>query len=216
VCAFARLDREREQVQSLPCALPLVGCAGAVALLEHHDDAAGVDPDRVGLAAHLGQPQDVGVEGAGALEVFHLDASLVSERNTCEIVVGRLLEVKLVGGLKSVADVDELLAAMYYWMQDRDAVVVVADWRVQKVMSPETAARVTDMLSDNNAKLVRSAVLTGAKTSSAVTSLQLLRLIGEAENPNRKQFNDVDQLCAWLDEVLDDAESARLRAFLNG
>jgi hypothetical protein len=134
------------------------------------------------------------------------------ERNTCEMVVGRLLEVRLIPGLKRVADVDELIAAMHYWMQSAHDVVLVADWRAQRLMSPETAERVKEMLTANNPKIQRSAML--VTDSSAMTNLQLLRLVREAENPNRQYFDNVADLKAWVGEVLTEVEQVRLNVFL--
>ena len=40
-----------------------------------------------------------------------------------------------------------------------------------------------------------------------------LQVIREANNPNRRYFEDPERLCAWLGEVLDEAEQGRLREF---
>jgi hypothetical protein len=36
-------------------------------------------------------------------------------------------------------------------------------------------------------------------------------MIREADNPNRRAFRDPNELFAWLSEVLDEKERARLR-----
>jgi len=46
------------------------------------------------------------------------------------------------------------------------------------------------------------------------TNLQVVRLIREAQNADRKHFTDPKQLESWLSPVLSVPETVRLRAFL--
>jgi hypothetical protein len=45
--------------------------------------------------------------------------------------------------------------------------------------------------------------------------LQFLRVIREADLPDRKLFFDEQSLVSWLDEVLSPGERERLRVFLS-
>jgi hypothetical protein len=63
-----------------------------------------------------------------------------------------------------------------------------------------------------NSRVLRSAALGSPESPSAM--LQFLRLVRESDNPDRRMFDDPALMVAWLDEVLDAQERARLRAFL--
>jgi hypothetical protein len=49
---------------------------------------------------------------------------------------------------------------------------------------------------------------------SPTLSLQIQRMIKEANHPGRRAFRDPEELAVWLGEILTDAERARLRAVL--
>ncbi|HEY4016053.1 MAG TPA: hypothetical protein VGM06_22110 [Polyangiaceae bacterium] len=135
--------------------------------------------------------------------------------NTCEVVVGRLLEVRYAPGPNNVVDVlgmIDLVAGCLDTLEPSARFAVVADWRAVPVMSPENAARTAQMLADRNDRVVRSAVLT--PPGNPTTHMQIARLVHEAENSNRKHFASPHALYRWLSEILTEAESKRLRAFL--
>ena len=67
-------------------------------------------------------------------------------------------------------------------------------------------------MAGNNPHFERSAAL-GSK-QSPLTMLQFLRLVRDSGNKERRLFDDVTELCAWLDDILSPAERARLREFL--
>ena len=136
-------------------------------------------------------------------------------RNTCEFVTGRLLEISVAAGYRSVADVDEMIQMMKTNVAKLPAgekYVIAADWRGVQIMSPETAVRVREMVVLSNPRVIRSSILT--LPENAVTNLQAIRIIREAQNPNRHHFTSTKAMHAWLAEVLTPEESARLAVFL--
>lgn len=89
--------------------------------------------------------------------------------------------------------------------------VAVMDLRRAHVFPQTVAEGFIHILSDNNPKLGRSAVLINP---SAVFALQVERAIREADNPMRRAFREPAMLEAWLDEALDRVEQKRLHEFL--
>jgi hypothetical protein len=135
--------------------------------------------------------------------------------NTCEFNVGRLMEIRVAAGYRSMSDVDEMIKMMVDRVSKLPAdakYVIAADWRNVTVMAPETAARVRVMLSKANARIERSSILTAADQSTA--NLQVQRLVREAENENRRHFVNPREQHAWLSEILTPEESRRLAEFL--
>lgn len=135
--------------------------------------------------------------------------------NSCEFRVGRLMEIKVAHGYRSVEDVDDMIAMMMDRVSnfpDTQRYVIAADWRNVTVMAPETAVRARAMLSKSNARVERSSILT--KSEQSTTNLQVLRLVREAENENRRHFISARAQHAWLSEVLTREESVRLAEFL--
>jgi hypothetical protein len=136
-------------------------------------------------------------------------------KNTCQFVVGRLLELRVAAGYRSVADVDDMIGIIRAEIGKLDPVVkcvIAADWRAVRVMRPETADRVRVMLLTMNPRVIRSAILT--LPVNPTTNLQVVRLVHEAENANRKHFTSPLALHQWLSEVLTKQEWERLRVFL--
>jgi hypothetical protein len=136
--------------------------------------------------------------------------------NTCEVVTGRLLEIRVAAGYKTVADVDHMIDMIRRNMaklQNEEKMVIVADWRPVTVMPPETAVRAREMLAGVNPRVTRSAILSQPEDSTK--NLQVVRLIREAENPARRHFTEPAALAAWLSQVLTVDETERLRAFLS-
>lgn len=127
---------------------------------------------------------------------------------------GKLIEIQ-VSGLRDLDEMhafrDEVLHAVENVRGAKGAVVVV-DLRLPRVFSPEVATSLENMLKRANPRIQRSAVLLAQE--HAVFSLQLERLIREAQNPSRRTFRDVEPLREWLSEVLTPAEQSRLDRFL--
>lgn len=135
--------------------------------------------------------------------------------NTARVVVGRLLEVRVAAGFRSVADVDALFVEI-----GRQSAgvptgqhVTVVDWRQCPLMAPEAAQRLASRIATRNDTTLRSAALASPNSPTAV--LQFVRVIRDAGHLDRKLFEDADELYEWLAEVLDAAERKRLRAFLS-
>jgi hypothetical protein len=135
--------------------------------------------------------------------------------NTCEFVVGRLLEIRVAAGYRTVADIDEMIERIGASARRLDPGVkftIVADWRAVQIMSPETATRAQEMLAMVNTRVTRSGILT--LPANPPTNLQVVRLVHEAQNANRQHFTSPIAMQRWLSEVLSAEESARLAAFL--
>ena len=137
-------------------------------------------------------------------------------RNTCSFVVGRLLEIRVAAGYHSVQDVDEMISMMrdqISRLPEHEKFVIAADWRRVTVMPQDTAERAREMLARSNPRVLKSSIL--IDPNHATTSLQVVRLVKEAENVNRRHFTDAAQQITWLSDVLTAQESQRLRAFLH-
>jgi hypothetical protein len=68
------------------------------------------------------------------------------------------------------------------------------------------------MLVSTNPRTERSAVLVSPASPTAM--MQFFRVVQEAENLNRRIFQNAGELVAWLSEVLTAEETARVRAML--
>lgn len=138
-------------------------------------------------------------------------------RNTCGLVSGRLLEIRVAAGYRTVSDIEEMIAMIkrnVARLPAAEKCVIAADWRAVHVMPPHTAARAREMLMEVNPRVARSSILT--LPENPTTNLQAVRIIREAENPNRRHFTSTRQMHTWLSEVLTPEESARLEEFLAG
>src|SRR3954468_18676899 len=137
--------------------------------------------------------------------------------NTYGIVIGRLLEVRISESMRTRADVDgwfDGVRAALTHLPPGKRQVVVADWRACSLMSDEAAERALFCLKQANGNMDRSAAL--APAASPIAVLQFLRLCRSSDaSGNRRLFTDPEEVSAWLEEVLTDAERDRLRRFLN-
>jgi hypothetical protein len=137
------------------------------------------------------------------------------DRNTAEIRVGRLLEVRIDAGYRTVEDVDALFASIATAVRALSAEtkhVTVVDWRHCPIMAPDCAAYVVQHMVAVNARTDRSATV--APIEAPVNVLQFTRLIRDSNNPNRQLFNDEASALQWLSEVLTPKELKRAQAFL--
>jgi hypothetical protein len=136
--------------------------------------------------------------------------------NTATIRVGRLLEIRADEGYRTVADVDRVFDAIARevgTLDKSESHVTVVDWRRCPVMSPIAATRMAQRIQLTNGRTERSAAL--ANQNSPVAVLQFLRVIREANLPDRKLFFDMEALVEWLSPVLTEAEVGRLVALLD-
>jgi hypothetical protein len=131
------------------------------------------------------------------------------------IVVGRLLELDLGTGFKTVDEVEAFGAGMSALLFGHGAegrrLVLAADWRRYEVARPEVAECLVSRMRRNNAIIERSALL---YRQHAASSLQLFRIVQESEGEQRRLFTDPSALIEWISEVLSPAEIDRARAFL--
>lgn len=89
-------------------------------------------------------------------------------------------------------------------------VVNCTDLRELRVLPAEQLQRFLEIMKGNNPTLVRAAFL----ISHSALGLQMMRVIREANNPNRRYFYELQELKTWLAEVLTPEEQARLHEFL--
>lgn len=125
------------------------------------------------------------------------------------------MEIRVANGYRSVADVDDMvrmISLAVSGLAPEQKFVIAADWRAVNVMSPETSTRARAMMMGTNARVRRSSILTADAQST--TQLQVLRLVREADNENRRHFTRAREQHAWLSEVLTPEESSRLSEFL--
>ncbi len=135
--------------------------------------------------------------------------------NSASLSVGRLLEVRADAGYRTPADVDAIFDAI-----EREASklpydahhVTVVDWRHCPLMSPDAADHMLKKIASVNSRTERSAAL--AREDSPLAVLQFVRLIRDANLPDRKLFVHADELYTWLAQVLTAEERARLKDFL--
>jgi superfamily I DNA/RNA helicase len=131
-----------------------------------------------------------------------------------ESYVGRLLESRLITPFSDLeldqydaqrAKLAKRLLAIY------PRFVNCADLRQVRVLTSNQTRRFIEMFRINNPMLERAAFLISKQT----LSIQVRRVIMESNNPNRRYFEDIEELYSWLDEVLVPEERARLREFFN-
>lgn len=135
--------------------------------------------------------------------------------NTCELNVGRLLEIRVGKGYETPDDVKHMIGmirARVSTLPDDVKHVTIADWRACRVLTTEAAAHALNMLRGVNPRTERSLMLHTGESPTAV--MQFLRLVREAEHPNRRLFTDAEEALAWVSEVLTPAEAERARTFL--
>jgi hypothetical protein len=143
--------------------------------------------------------------------------TVTPQRNTCNRVVGRLIEVRHDAGYQMRADMDTLMARMKLLLVGRSVdapIVVVADWRLcnQLVLATDLADGILAIMNLANPYLLRSANLVRADMPTAL--LQVVRLVSEAQLKVRRIFTSPNDLSEWLREVTTAEEQARLTLFL--
>jgi len=135
--------------------------------------------------------------------------------NTCSLKVGRLLEIRAAKGYKTPEDVDALFSLIgpeIAKLPPTQRIVVVTDWRFCPILSDAASERLLAQITATNPRSERSGAVASRQSPTAV--LQFLRMVRESQHPDRRLFNDVDMLVAWLSEVLTPPEIARMKEFL--
>jgi hypothetical protein len=128
-----------------------------------------------------------------------------------DVKVGRLLEVRLVAPV-TVVDIDitrERLGLFFRTFPGK--LVACGDFSRADVFLPDVATRVLETFKHDNPKIERSGILVSA---SAIFSLQLERLVAQANNSARRCFREPFELKAFLGNLLTRDEHGRLAAFL--
>jgi hypothetical protein len=125
--------------------------------------------------------------------------------------VGRLVEVKLASPL-SLDEVQEFVKELTTIItRIPDKYVGAVDLLGAHVFPPAVADSLVHLLSAASSHVERTAMLIG---ESAIFSLQVERVIRNANNQNRRVFRRREELEHWLGEVLNADERVRLKQFL--
>lgn len=135
--------------------------------------------------------------------------------NTVVIRVGRLMEISVQEGFRSVDDVEKQrarISAALDTIPKDELIVIAADWRRCQLMSQPAAHAMGLMIGDFNARIERSAIL--GSPMSPVAVLQFLRLVRESRHPARRVYEERAPMLTWLCECLTDAERQRLIEFI--
>jgi hypothetical protein len=137
--------------------------------------------------------------------------------NTCQRVVGRLVEVRIEAGYRSVEDLEAMagmVTAAFDQVPNHESVVLVADWRrCDTLMGAGIADRAVEVLTRVNPRILRGALVLQPDSPTAI--MQLVRIVKESNHPNWQIFTSTEALCQWLGEVTSPEERARLVALLD-
>jgi hypothetical protein len=128
--------------------------------------------------------------------------------------VGRLIETR-VSSLSTAEDVAAFGARFRQVAAEvsDEHIVICGDYRATRILAPEVAAKFVGMLTAANARVERSAILCSPAHATAL--LQIERTVSEANNASRRTFREIQELEAWLSEILTPPEQARVNEFLN-
>lgn len=136
-------------------------------------------------------------------------------RNTCELHVGRLIEIRIEAGYRDLADITNIyaqIARLSGSVTSSRKLVLAIDWRKCFVLAEAVAEQLLSSMRGTNERIERSGAL--LPLQSPVTMMQLHRMLRESQNPARRGFDDPEALIAYLSEVLTPEETSRLRAFV--
>jgi hypothetical protein len=132
---------------------------------------------------------------------------------TVEIRVGRLAEAIFASPIDE-PEADQFARRIGQIIRDAGRpLVFCSDLRKVRVFPPAVADRFIAMMRSDNPGVERNALLIA---EGSVFSLQIERMLREGKHPGRRTFREEAPLVAYLDEVLDPPERARLRSFLAG
>jgi hypothetical protein len=141
----------------------------------------------------------------------------MSAQVTVKITMGKLLEIRVHSGFRTVEEVDamfdEVTTVLAANLSPYEKHVTIADWRACDFMSGEAASRLQEGMAKTNPNVIRAAALASQDSPFAV--LQFLRIIRESQHEARRLFFEAGPLIAWLTQALTVTEGARLRQFLH-
>jgi hypothetical protein len=132
---------------------------------------------------------------------------------TLEVRTGRLIEARI-QALRTMPDVDAYVAALTRQTEILDPArgILCADHRPVAIYPPPVADRLAELFSMMNTRLDRIAVIVAP--TNATLSMQLQRIVREANNPSRRVFQEAAGARDHLAEVLTEPERVRLAEFL--
>ncbi len=141
----------------------------------------------------------------------------MSAQVTVKMTMGKLLEIRVHTGFRTVEEVDamfeEVAAVVAANLGPYERHVTIADWRACDFMSGEAANRLQEGMAKTNPNVIRAAALASQDSPFAV--LQFLRIIRESQHEGRRLFFETGPLVDWLTQSLTVTEAARLRQFLH-
>jgi hypothetical protein len=130
-----------------------------------------------------------------------------------QVCAGRLVSLR-VGQLVELADVEALSAAVVAaCLRAGSDAVLCADVRKGTPLTGEVANAWSRAMRKGNGAIARSALL--LDPLNTMLNLQVERVVHCAGHEHRRLFNDAEDLRAWLEVGLTDAERAGLRVFLD-
>ena len=138
----------------------------------------------------------------------------VSRPEACgaRLAVGRLIEVCL-NDIRTVAEWNAFLRPFRRAVAaTQGRLVICADYRELRVLTPAVAEAVLDSLKTVNQRHDRSALL--LPKNAPTLRLQLDRLVREAKDTNRRTCILPEEAEAWLAPCLNEQERTRLTQFL--
>ncbi|MCC6554525.1 MAG: hypothetical protein IT372_16220 [Polyangiaceae bacterium] len=132
---------------------------------------------------------------------------------TVERRVGRLVEVR-VQSIRTRADAElfmrEVMACV---SRTPTRSILCADHRSVPIYPRDVVNQLIALFASVNPHVDRAGILIAP--SNATFSMQIERILREAQSPHRRMFYDPDQMVAWLAEILTEAEAVRMRTFLS-
>lgn len=134
---------------------------------------------------------------------------------TAAIRVGRLLEVSVDAGYRTLPAVDDLFdaaSAEVSKLSQPQHVVVTVDFRRCPLLSSEASDHLLLRMERTNARTARAAIL--VLPSACTTLLQVTRIVKLGNHLYRRAFQDPGPLIAWLRECLTPHEVGRLGEIL--
>ena len=138
----------------------------------------------------------------------------MAENNVVHHSIGRLVAGRI-ASMKTRADAIPYANAFRVAVKGLGAkAVIFADYRRVSVFSPEVADELQMLMKDMNPYVDRSAVLVAAE--HATHSLQVERVVREAQLASRRRFTDLADAVNWLGEILTEPERRDLEQFIKG
>jgi hypothetical protein len=135
---------------------------------------------------------------------------------TVEVRAGRLIEARIeaLRNLERAAAYTNSFAQVLQRFSGNERMILCADHRAVAVYPQAVTDELASLFGAMNLRLQRIAVLVAP--SNATLTMQLSRIVREAQNPERRVFFAPDEAETFLGEVLTPTERRRLAQFLRG